>query len=302
MIAFVPPLHVGTTDPTGPLHSDWNLQPTVVLGIFGLVAAYLYATRPGRRLSADDRALTTGQRAAFLGGAVTLLLALGPPLDDWSDHYLLTAHMVQHLLLTLLAPPLLLLGTPAWLLRPLLRWRLVARLGHLLTRPLVAFGIANAIFIGWHLPVFYDAALASQPIHVLEHQLFLATALLAWWPIVGSLPEWPRLSPPLQCLYLAAQTVPGQIVGAFITLAPPGLYRPYDTAPRIFGVDLATDQQIAGLLMWVVSGAVYLLLITVVFFRWANREEATDRATLQRRAPPRAPSGLAPRTPGPVDG
>lgn len=284
LLVLLPPLHVGAPDPTGPLRSDWTLQPTVVLGIFALVVGYLWATRSGRRLGAGDRAATGGQRAAFVGGAVTLLLALGPPLDDWSDHYLLSAHMVQHLLLTMLAPPLLLLGTPAWLLR----WRVVARLGYGLTRPVVAYAIANVVFIAWHLPVLYEAALRVEAVHILEHQIFIATALLAWWPIVGPLPEWPRLSPPLQCVFLAAQTIPGQIVGAFITLAKPGLYAPYDTAPRIFGLDLATDQQVAGLIMWVMSGGVYLLLITVIFLRWAGREEAADREQLRVHAQARA--------------
>jgi len=287
-LPLLPPLHAGAPDPTGPLHSDWSLQPTVVIGLLALVAAYLYATRAGRPLGPDDRPATGGQKAAFIGGATTLLVALGPPLDDWSDHYLLSAHMVQHLLLTMLAPPLLLLGTPAWLLRPLLRWRLVDRAGYLLTRPVVAYAIANAVFVVWHLPVLYEAALRREAIHVLEHQLFIATGLLAWWPIVGPLPAWPRLSPPLQCLFLAAQMIPGQIVGAFITLADPGLYAPYDTARRIFGLDLATDQQIAGLLMWVASGAVYLLLITVIFLRWAGREEAADRERLRIEAQARA--------------
>lgn len=273
---LLPPLHVGSPDPTGPLGSDWMPQPTVVLGLLALVVGYLYATRSGRRLAPGDRATTGGRKAAFFGGVLTLLIALGPPLDDWSDHYLLTAHMLQHILLTMLAPPLLLAGIPVWLLRPLLRWRLVACLGYLLTRPLLAYALANVVFIVWHLPALYESALRTESVHVLEHGLFIGTALLAWWPIVGPLPEWPRLSLPLQCVYLAAQTIPGQIVGAFITMAAPGLYAPYDTAPRLFGLDLVTDQQVAGLLMWVVTGTVYLLLITVIFFRWAGQQEAAE--------------------------
>ncbi len=250
-LAALPPRHADGPDPVGPLNSDWNLQPTVLLGLLALVAAYLAWTGPlnRRRPDATDRPVTSAQRTAFLAGALTLLVALGPPLDDWSDHYLLSAHMLQHLLLTLLAPPLLLLGTPAWLLRSLLRRPALGRIGYALTRPLVAFLVSNAVFVLWHVPVLYDAALAAEPLHVLEHALFLGTALLAWWPIVGPLPEWPRLSLPLQCLYFVAQTIPGGIVGSFITLAEPGLYRPYDTAPRIFGPGLRTDQEIAGLLM-----------------------------------------------------
>jgi putative membrane protein len=231
------------------------------------------------------------QRASFIAGAITLFVALGPPLDDWSDHYLLLAHMVQHLLLILLAAPLLLDGTPAWLLEPLTRNRITNTIGYWLTRPVIAYLIANAVFILWHVPVFYDTALRSQPVHILEHVTMIATALLAWWPILGPLPQWPRLALPLHSLYYFAMTLPGIAVGAPITYADPGLYAPYDTAPRIFGIDLATDQQAAGLLMWVAVSAIYLLLITVSFFRWAAREEAADKAAPQlppNQAPARA--------------
>ncbi len=292
-VAALPPRNGAGPDPVGPLNSDWNLQPTVLLGLLALVAAYLAWTGPlnRRRPDAADRPVTPGQRTAFLAGVLTLFVALGPPLDDWSDHYLLSAHMLQHLLLTLLAPPLLLLGTPAWLLRSLLRRPVLGRIGYALTRPLVAFLVSNAVFVLWHVPVLYDAALAAEPVHVLEHALFFGTALLAWWPIVGPLPEWPRLSLPLQCLYFVAQTIPGGIVGSFITLAEPGLYRPYDTAPRIFGLGLGTDQEIAGLLMWVATSTIYLLLLTMTFFRWAAHEDAAARNTPPATRPRSATRG-----------
>ena len=276
-----PILHAGEADPTGWLHRDWSVQPTVVVGLFGLVVAYLAWTGPlnRRRPGAEDRPVTGGQTATFLAGAAVLLVALGPPLDDWADHYLLSAHMVQHLLLTVVVPPLLLLGTPGWVLEPLLRWRAVARVGYVLTRPIVALAVPGLVFALWHVPVLYEAALRREPVHILEHQVFLVMGLLAWWPVVGPLPAWPRLSPPQQCLYLIAQTIPGGIVGSIITLAEPGLYAPYDTARRIFGLGLATDQELAGLLMWVGSSAAYFGLVTVIFFRWAANEEAKDRAT-----------------------
>ena len=276
-LPVLPPLHGGAGLPTGPLKSHWILEPTVGLGVIGAAVAYLLWVGPlnRRRPGAAQRPVTGWQRASFLGGCATILVALGPPLDDWSDYYLLTAHMVQHLLLILLAPPLLLLGLPAWTLRPLLRWRLVARAGYILTRAVPAFAISAAVMIVWHVQVFYDAALASTPIHVLEHQLFLASALLAWWPIVGPLPEWPRLSRPLQCLYLFLQTLPGGLVGSIITFAAPGLYEHYRNAPR-WGMSLATDQEAAGLLMWVGVSTIYLLLITIIFFRWAAEEEAKE--------------------------
>ena len=291
-LPILPPLHGGADLPTGPLRTHWYLEPTIGLGVFGLAVAYLLWVGPlnRRRPGADERPVTGGQIACFLGGCATLLVALGPPLDDWSDYYLLSAHMAQHLLLILLAPPLLLLGVPGWVLRPLLRWRLVARAGYLLTRAVPAFAISAIVMIVWHTPPFYDAALGSVPLHVLEHQLFLATGLLAWWPVVGPLPEWPRLALPLQCIYLFVQTLPGGVVGSILTLAEPGIYEHYRNAPR-WVMSLATDQEVAGLLMWVGASTVYLLLITVIFFRWAAQEDAkeTRQATTRQRPAPTRP-------------
>ena len=264
----VPLLHAGGVDPTGWLWSDWNIEPTIAIGVLALLTAYLFITRTSSFSS---------QKASFIAGMVVLFVALGPPLDDWSDHYLLLAHMVQHLLLIMLAAPLLLYGTPAWVLEPLTRNRITNTIGYWLTRPVMAYLVANAVFVLWHVPLFFEMALRSQPVHGFEHATMLGTALLAWWPILGPLPQWPRLALPLHSLYYFAMTLPGTAVGAFITFADPGLYAPYDTARRIFGIDLATDQQAAGLLMWVALGTVYLLLITVSFFRWVSREEAADR-------------------------
>jgi putative membrane protein len=289
-----PLLHAGGADPTGWLWSDWNVEPTIAVGLLVVAAGYLWLTRrkaEGGRRKGDANIAPVGdfhppsavrlpprQRAAFLAGLATLFIALGPPLDDWSDHYLLTAHMVQHLLLTLLAAPLLLVGIPGWMLEPLTRNRVTNAIGYWLTRPVIAYAVANAVFVLWHVPLLYEAALRTQPIHVLEHVTLLGGAILAWWPIAGPLPQWPRLPLPLHSLYFFAMTLPGGLVGAFITFAEPGLYAPYDTAPRIFGIDLQTDQHLAGLLMWVAVSAIYLLLITVSFFRWASREEAAERA------------------------
>jgi putative membrane protein len=284
-------LHAGTVDPTGWLWSDWTIEPTIALGVLALVAGYLILARRGRwsTTTATVGEVTGRQRAAFIAGAAVLFIALGPPLDDWSDHYLLSAHMVQHLLLILLVPPLLLYGVPAWILEPLTRNRITNIAGYWLTRAVIAFAIANAVLVLWHIPDLYDLALYVPPIHVLEHMTMLATAMLSWWAILGPLPQWPRLALPLHSLYYFAMTLPGAAVGAFITFADPGLYVAYDTAPRVFGIDLATDQQIAGLLMWVVVSAIYLLLTTVAFFRWVGREDAAETAAPN---PDHVPAGL----------
>jgi cytochrome c oxidase assembly factor CtaG len=184
--------------------------------------------------------------------------------------------MFQHLLLMFVTAPLWLAGMPDWLLRRLVMRRPVDQIGRFLTRPVAALLISNCVITFWHTTFAYEAALGSEPLHIVQHMSFIAASLIAWWPVFGSLPEWPRLSQPLACLYLFAQSIPGGMVGAFVTLAAPGLYKPYTLSPRIFGLDLATDQEIAGLMMWVLTSVIYLTIISVIFFKWAAAEEAKE--------------------------
>ena len=288
---LVVPLHGDPWLLRGPLWTNWQMPPTVVLGVLILIAGYVLLVGPltEQREDRDTRPISRRQRWSFIAGCVVLLLALGPPLEDWAG-LLVSGHMAQHLLLMFVVPPLLLYGTPSWLLEPLLRWPIVHRVGYLLTRPVVAFALSSLVIVLWHMPALYEASLRSEPVHVLQHQLFLATSVLVWWPLLGPLPAWPRSSPLVQCLFLFALTFPGAVVGSFLTLGDPGFYPYYTTVPRMWGLDLATDQQIAGLAMWVGGSVIYLLLITIVFFRWAAREEANEGPSLRPAREPVVPS------------
>lgn len=276
------PLHGDPRLLRPPLWTTWIIDPTVLIGVLGLAAAYLLLTssRNERWTGVPDRQVTRAQRRSFLAGCMVILISLGPPVEDWAV-LLVSGHMLQHLLLMLLAPPLLLYGTPAWMLAPLLQWKAVATIGYWLTRPAVAFALSSLAIVVWHLPVLYDLSLRVEPLHVLQHVTYLGTAFLVWWTVLGPLPEWPRATPLVQCLFLFALTLPSAVVGAFLTFGPVGYYPYYTTVPRMWGIDLATDQQVAGLMMWVLGGAIYLLLVTVIFFRWATREEADDRRGLR---------------------
>ncbi len=195
------------------------------------------------------------------------------PLDEIGDGYLFSAHMLQHLLLALVAPPLLLLGTPAWLLRPLLRVAPIRRTLHVLTAPPAAFVLFNATFFIWHVPALYEETLHNEVIHIIEHLLFIATGMSNWWPILSPLPELPRVSPPAQILYLFLDGVPATVLGALIVFAATPLYPTYAAAPRVMGLEPITDQQLAGLVMWMLGGMIYLLALSLVFFTWLQREE-----------------------------
>ena len=279
LLSTIPPLHAGTVDPTGWLHSDWNPEISTFVGVGAVVALYVVWTGSKNRTSKgkEIHPVGRGQRWAFGGSCAALLIALNPPLEDWAEHYLLVMHMVQHLILIFVVAPLLVLGTPGWLLRKLVGRRSLLGAGFALTRPAAAILLSNLVMVAWHIPAMYDAALTSLPIHVVQHLTFLVTAMLAWWPVMGRMEEWPALSPLSACVYLFLVGIPSGIVGAFITFAAPGLYTVYPDAVRIWGLDLETDQLLAGLLMWVVTPLFYLLALTIVFFRWSAREDAAEQ-------------------------
>lgn len=251
--------------------TQWDVHPerSAVLIALGL----LYAagiTRVGR----DRGGSAWGQSGWFLAGLLALALAVQSPLHHLADRYLFSAHMVQHLLLTLVVPPLLLLGTPAWLVGPWLQFPWLTKFGHTAAYPAAAFFSFNLFFAYIHLPTIYDAVFGNEVSHAWSHAALLITGVATWMPIASPIPEvLPRLPLPGRMLYCFLQTIPGSLVGSMITLADQVLYRHYSTAALELGVDPLADQQLGGLFMWVVAGSYFLVLLTVLFFIWADREE-----------------------------
>jgi putative membrane protein len=253
--------------------TSWHGDPTLRAGLLLLVGLYLLGVGPLRRRYRLGPPVERKQRLLFFAGVGLLAVALDGPLHELSDFYLFSAHMLQHMLLTLCVPPLLLMGTPGWLLRPLIRPPLVRRLALAITRPLPALLLFNVLFTLSHLPTFYQLTLEDHRVHVAEHLLFLATAVITWWPLLSPLPELPRLAYPLQLLYVFVQTFSGFLVGAFITNSPRVLYPFYAAAPRVWGISAIDDQRIGGLLMWIGGGTFLLIVFSAIFFVWAHREQ-----------------------------
>ncbi|TAK35187.1 MAG: cytochrome c oxidase assembly protein [Chloroflexota bacterium] len=262
--------------PHGAGHEDpgqWSWEPSIVVGTAVLVGAYLYGVGPLRRRYGWADRVDPWQVALFLLGNLILLLTLVSPLDVLSDDYLFSAHMVQHVLLVAIVPPLWLLGTPDWLLRPLLKPPFVLRLGRFLTHPYVAFIIFNLTFWLWHWPVLYDLALTSEPVHALQHLTFLITAVISWWPVLSPLPELPRLSPPMQVAYLFAICQPNVTLGALFVFSRGPLYQGYLDAPPLFGISPVMDQQIGGLIMWIPGNLIYLVALSIILLRWLHQSQ-----------------------------
>jgi putative membrane protein len=265
---------------------EWiNFSPSIWGGIGLLVSGYLGAIGPFQRRFKGAKPVRPLQAAWFLSGALVLLIALASPLDELGDRYLFSAHMIQHMLLALIAPPLLLLGTPDWLARPVLHFNFIRKVAKVLTSPLAAYFLFNLIFLGWHIPALYELTLQNETIHIFEHLLFIFTGLLNWWPILSPLPELPRLSPPAQLLYLFLEGIPCTILGAVIVFASGILIPSYASAPSIFGLNPITDQQIAGLAMAMPGGMVYLGAMSAVFYRWLKEEDNSNRNKILRQVP-----------------
>ena len=251
--------------------NEFTVHVSTVIGLVGLGALYLWRAR---HAPADvaGRSPTTGQRAMFFTALAIIFLSLNGWLHDLSDSFLFSAHMVQHLVLTLVAPPLLVMGTPGWMLRPALRWPGVSPVARFVTKAPVAFVIFNLIIIVWHLPPMYEFALEHHPIHIVQHLCFMVAATLMWWPVLSPMPELPRLSYPLQMLYLFLMTIPMSIVAVCIAYSDHALYPFYAAAPRIWGITPMQDQTIGALIMWIPGGLFFFTVISVIFFRWQQAD------------------------------
>jgi putative membrane protein len=255
----------------------WTIHPSTLVGIAALGALYVWRAHGSER---RGDAPTQAQRLAFMSGLVVLFAALNGPIHDLSDSYLFSAHMVQHLLLTMLVTPLLIVGTPGALLRPILSRPALAAIARRATTAPVAFVVFNVTLIAWHLPPLYNLAMANHGVHIVQHLCFLAASVLMWWPLLSRTPELPPLSRPLQMLYICLLMIPMSIVGMIITYADEVLYPAYESAPRISGLSPQQDQLVGGLIMWIPGSLIYIAILTVVFFKWAREMEEDEEQEL----------------------
>lgn len=249
----------------------WHAHVDVWVLLGSVAAAYLIACR--RHEERTGEATPRRRTVLFLSGMAVLWIASDWPIHDLSERYLYLMHMVQHMLLTLLAAPLLVSGIPAWLWRDVLRPAPVRRVFGFLTRPVVALIVFNGVLLFTHWPAVVEAAVGSELTHFSLHVLVVASGVIMWWPVLSPLPELPPMSPPGQMLYLFFQSLAPTIPASFLTFGHQPLYAVYATFPRIWGIGAMTDQLIAGLIMKLVGGMVLWVVIAVVFFRWGGREE-----------------------------
>ena len=252
--------------------TEWNLAPSLLLGAVLIIGLYCYALGPYHRRFYAHIPLKRWQTVAFFLGVAIMLLALISPLDDLGDDYLFSAHMLQHLCLTTFGPPLLLVGTPEWMIERLLNNRFLFRLLKVLTWAPLAFALYNADFLIWHIPSLYNATLENETTHIFEHLTFMALGIISWWPIFSPSSKLPRLTLGGQILYIFLNGMPAVLLGAGLTFMQP-LYAPYLSDPLVWGISHAVDQQIGGLIMWVPVNLFYIVIMSVLFLQWMQRQE-----------------------------
>jgi putative membrane protein len=295
ILASVPGSALGHGGPAPPptllrALTGWNADPVPWACVLLAAAAYVVAVRRVNRQ--HPQAPVPGWRvAAWLLGLATILVALESAVDRYSDE-LLTVHMVQHLMLAMIAPPLLALGAPGTLaLRtagPGLRRRVLlpilhSRVVRILASPLVAWPAFTATMWFTHFSPLYDAALENPGLHLAEHGLFLATGLLFWWPIVAADPVPGRMGWGARLVYLILQMPVNAAVGLAIYFAPTLLYPHYATLVRFWGPDPLTDQQIGGVVMWGAGDLILLFAFAAVVAGWMQADVRRSQRSDRRR-------------------
>ncbi len=274
---------------------SWNLDPRVIAILLLTAVIYVRGWMRGRRLVLDDR--DDNRLAAFLGGLAVLFLAIESPLDS-VDALFLSAHMTQHLLLMMVAPPLLLLGHPVVpLLRglpkkfvkealaPFLTWPALRRVASFLVRPPVAWLAFAVSTIVWHLPRFYEMALGSGAWHATQHACFFWTGILFWWPVVQPGPGRNRWPAWMAIPYLLFADILNTAISAFFVFSGRLLYPSY-AAVHAGGVNALQDQVLAGAIMWVPGSIIYILPAIAFTMQLVGGSHLRRTAHIVARRPP----------------
>ncbi len=300
------PLHAGAP---GPFLAAWTLEPLATLGLAAAAIGYAACLRAARARGRPPAA--RAHVAAFYAGIAAAAVALLGPLDAFNDDSL-AVHMLQHLALTQVAAPLIVLGRPlhaavrglppavvAAMLRATVGRRSIRTALDVLSHPLAVFGLSAGALAAWHWPPAYAAALTDARLHVAEHATFLGTALWFWWVIVDPIPRRHRASPHAAIAVCFATAAVGDILGALLALSRDVVYAPYRAARPPWGLDPLADQHLAGWIMWL-GGALYFAAMVAIAARAAAGTAEGGSVAVRGGAggradpPPRAGERVAP--------
>jgi len=258
---------------------DWTWQPYPGVWILALVllAGYAIVVHKLREAGADRGAgLRRSHAWSWVLGVAVLWLAADWPVGPLGAGYLLSVHTAQYLLFTMVVAPLLLHGTPSWVLRRWIAVPLLRPVAEVLSRPLVAFLVFNVVLVATHLPAVVDVLKATQLGSFAIDMAWLASGLLFWWQVLGPLPELRPMSYPGRIVFLLLSVFVPTVPASFLTFADYPIYAVYELAPRIGGISAAEDQQLAGIAMKIVGGFIIFGTASVLFFKWYRAEERAE--------------------------
>jgi len=259
-------------DPTTDINV-WRFDASILLGMLALVGAYSYGVIYLRKRGLWGEEIAGRHVFFFALGVLVLFLALASPIDHIGEKYLFSVHMVQHILIGMVAPPLILLGIPRWMMQTVLDFFRIRSLVKFVTHPVLAFVAFNVALIAWHLPALYEAALRNPVVHVVEHICFIGTGFLSWYPVIDPAGQHARFHALAKVLYLFLFVIPNGVLGAAFSFAPQPIYTTYAEAPRLWGSTVMGDQAVAGGIMWVPGWAVYFVALSIVFAVWMQHED-----------------------------
>jgi putative membrane protein len=254
--------------------THWHNEPLLIGGLVLLAWLYALFTGPLRPRLAPEAAYPRSKAICFYLGLVTFYLAVGSPLDQIGERYLLSGHMVQHIIIMDMSALLCLLGIPEWLISPVTRREGLRPLLRFLTAPIICGLVYTLVYSGWHAPALYDWALQNRWVHIIEHVMFFGCAIFYWWPIISPSREFPPLSYAAQMLYLIGVVIGMTPVFAFIAFSGDILYPTYEYAPRLFvGFGPAEDQLLGSVIMKTGGMGVTFIVFIVAFYRWYQASE-----------------------------
>ena len=273
--------------------TDWSWEPTILVGTIAVLVLYALAWRRGWLSDGDDVSpwfrSARGRVVWFVAGVAVGYVALASPIDKGGDEYLFSIHMVQHLLLMMVVPPLCLLGMAGWhppVAAP--AWRHAWRVA---VNPAVATVVFTVVLLVWHIPALYDTTLTTEPIHVLEHLSFIAVGVLFWWPIVDPQRTAQRhVNPFAKIAMLVASGIPPTVLGLIFTVGSHAYYDFYERAPRLWGLSPVADQQVAGVIMFGAGNIIYFIAVIVVFWRLFGDPADDESEVVARPVTSRPPS------------
>ncbi|HWV23400.1 MAG TPA: cytochrome c oxidase assembly protein [Thermomicrobiales bacterium] len=284
--------HASRTPTPDDIWSVWTLSPLPAVAL--LVVSWLYARGIGViwRAGGRGRGIHRWQAGCFAAGMLALAIAILSPLDTLGDA-LLAAHMTQHMLFLVVAPPLLVLGAPlaplllalprGWRVRLVRGWRRsgpVQPIWHALNHPALAWGIAALVLWGWHVPWAYEAAIRYPFVHDIEHAMFLGSSLLFWWTVIQPVGRRRKQTYGTSLVLLFTTALQGSALGVLMTFSSILWYPVYDGRTAPWHVTAIQDQHIAGAVMWVPGGIVYLLGILLVLGTWLGQDERQSAHSL----------------------